>query len=199
MTAAPPSSPARAETDPSAAPQPRDTLVRVPGRLRRALGWVLVVALVLIVGAAGLLLAVPSSAQRDGLDPERPGPGGMQALAQILRQQGVTVDVVRTRAEAERRLDEDTTLVMSDPYTLSDAAVAELTDAAHDVVLTSPAPACCARSTSGATPSRPPRRPSAPTATYRLSRTSARSSRDSSSSRPPGSPPASGTPTARPC
>ena len=138
MSAAPPASPARAETEPTAALQARDTLVRVPGRLRRALGWILVVALVLVVGAAGLLLTAPSAAQRDSLDPERPGPGGMQALAQILRQQGVTVEVVRTRAEAERLLDENTTLVMSDPYTLSDAAVAELTEAAHDLVLTSP-------------------------------------------------------------
>jgi hypothetical protein len=111
--------------------------VRVPGRLRRALGWALVVALVLLVAIAGLLLSAPSPAQRDALDPERPGPGGMRALAQILRQQGVTVDVVRTRADAEARLGDDATLVMSDPYTLTDSAVTELTDAASDVVLVS--------------------------------------------------------------
>ncbi|MBS1906705.1 MAG: DUF4350 domain-containing protein [Actinobacteria bacterium] len=106
--------------------------------MRRALGWILVIALVLVVAAAGLLLSVPAAAQRDALDPERPGPGGMQALAQILRQEGVTVDVVRTRADAQSRLDDRTTLVMSDPYTLSDTAAAELADAAHDLVLVSP-------------------------------------------------------------
>ena len=128
----------RAGDDHTAQAPIADTLVRAPRRVRRALGWILVIALVLVVAAAGLLLSVPSPAQRDALDPERPGPGGMQALAQILRQQGVTVDVVRTRADAEHRLDDTTTLVMSDPYTLSDAAVSTLTSAAHDIVLVSP-------------------------------------------------------------
>ncbi|GAB6857086.1 DUF4350 domain-containing protein [Microbacterium xylanilyticum] len=114
------------------------TLVRVPGRGRRVLGWIVVIGLVLVATAAGLLLSAPSVAQRDSLDPERPGPGGMQALAQILRQQGVTVDVVRSRADAEHRLDDRTTLVMSDPYPLTDAAAGKLIDAASDVVLVSP-------------------------------------------------------------
>ncbi|WP_258133361.1 DUF4350 domain-containing protein [Microbacterium sp. MYb64] len=139
---APPSVPDTAAigdgSGPSADARGAGTLVRAPRRLRRILGWVLVSALVLIVGAAGLLLTAPSPAQRDALDPERPGPGGMQALAQILRQQGVRIDVVRSRADAAGRLDAHTTLVMSDPYTLSDAAVTELTDSAHDIVLVSP-------------------------------------------------------------
>lgn len=139
---APPSVPDTAAigdgSGPSADARGAGTLVRAPRRLRRILGWVLVSALVLVVGAAGLLLTAPSPAQRDALDPERPGPGGMQALAQILRQQGVSVDVVRSRADAAGRLDAHSTLVMSDPYTLSDAAVTELTDSAHDLVLVSP-------------------------------------------------------------
>ena len=139
---APPSVPDTAAfgdgSGPSADARGAGTLVRAPRRLRRILGWVLVSALVLVVGAAGLLLTAPSPAQRDALDPERPGPGGMQALAQILRQQGVRVDVVRSRADAAGRLDAHSTLVMSDPYTLSDAAVTELTDSAHDIVLVSP-------------------------------------------------------------
>lgn len=140
---APPSAPdTAAPGDGSDAPSPEarriGTLVRAPRRLRRILGWVLVSALVLVVAAAGLLLTAPSPTQRGALDPERPGPGGMQALAQILRQQGVSVDVVRSRADAVSRLDANTTLVMSDPYPLSDAAVTKLTDAAHDVVLISP-------------------------------------------------------------
>jgi hypothetical protein len=137
VTSAPPAAPARVPKDTEADPSPSDTLVRIPGRLRRALGWVLVIALLLAVATAGLLLSAPTAAQRDSLDPERPGPGGMQALAQILRQQGVTVDVVRSRTEAAHRLDDETTLVMSDPSPLTDAAVTELTDAASDVVLVS--------------------------------------------------------------
>lgn len=137
MSTTAPSTP-RASNDSTAQAPIADTLVRAPRRVRRALSWILVIALVLVVAAAGLLLSVPSPAQRDALDPERPGPGGMQALAQILRQQGVTVDVVRTRTDAENTLDATTTLVMSDPYTLSDGAVAKLTGAAHDIVLISP-------------------------------------------------------------
>ncbi|MGN8024932.1 DUF4350 domain-containing protein [Microbacterium sp. 22242] len=111
------------------------TLVRDPGRLRRGLGWLLVVVLVIVVAGAGLLLTVPSSAQRETYDPELPGPEGTKALAEILRQQGVTVDVVRSRDAAEKRLDDRTTLVMSDPYPLSDSAAQRLVDRAHDVVL----------------------------------------------------------------
>ena len=138
-----PAAPATAGSDTPSGAAPADaraagTLVRAPRRLRRVLGWILVATLVLVVATAGLLLTAPDPAQRNALDPERPGPGGMQALAQILRQQGVTVDVVRSRADAADRLDARTTLVMSDPYTLSDAAVSELTRDAHDLVLVSP-------------------------------------------------------------
>ncbi len=111
------------------------TLIRDPRRLRRALGWLLIVALVIVVAGAGLLLTVPSGSQRQTYDPELPGPGGTRALAEILRQQGVRVDVVRSRSEAANLLDGHTTLVMSDPYTLSDGAVQALLGRAHDVVL----------------------------------------------------------------
>jgi len=136
---APPIAPAEdGSASPEAPATTSGTLVRAPRRVRRALGWILVFALVLVVAVAGLLLSAPSATQHDDLDPERPGPGGMQALAQILRQEGVTVDVVRTRTEAESRLGGGTTLVMSDPYTLSDRAVTELTAGAHGVVLVTP-------------------------------------------------------------
>jgi hypothetical protein len=133
-TTAPPSAP----PEPSATPRRpagSDTLVRDPRRLRRALGWALVVVLVLLAAGAGLLLATPSRALRDTDDPELAGPDGTKALAEILRRQGVTVDVVRTRQDAERLLDENSTLVMSDPYTLTDEAASALVDDAHNVVL----------------------------------------------------------------
>ncbi|MBS1674755.1 MAG: DUF4350 domain-containing protein, partial [Actinobacteria bacterium] len=125
-------------SDAAAARAGSATLVHAPGRMRRVLGWILVVALLFGVAVVGLLLGRVSPGQRGTLDPEVPGPGGTRALAQILRQQGVTVDVVRSRVEAESRLDEHTTLVMSDPYTLSDDAVNTLIDAAHGVVVLSP-------------------------------------------------------------
>lgn len=135
MTVAPVIAPAAAGEEANGS---ADTVVRAPGRLRRTLGWALVVVLVLAVAGAGLLLTSPAVMPHDNLDPEQPGPGGTRALAQLLRQQGVDVDVVRTRAEAEARLDASSTLVMSDPYALTDAAVSKLTGSAHDLVLISP-------------------------------------------------------------
>lgn len=123
--------PERSDTPTRAA----DTLIRDPRRLRRGLGWLLVVVIVIVVAGAGLVLTMPSSAQHETYDPELPGPEGTRALAEILRQEGVTVDVVRSRSDAEKLLDDRTTLVMSDPYTLSDSATQAFVDSAHDVVL----------------------------------------------------------------
>lgn len=112
-----------------------DTLIREPRRLRRGLGWVLVGLLLVAVAGAGLLLGTQTGTPRDTNDPELPGPGGTKALAEILRQQGVTVEVVRSHVEAARLLDHGTTLVMSDPYTLSDSVVSGLVERAGDVVV----------------------------------------------------------------
>ena len=66
----------------------------------RRTGWVV---------AAGLVLAVLTSVWVEGrgeefggrLDPQNPGPDGGQALAQVLADQGVDVEVVRSAAELE--------------------------------------------------------------------------------------------------
>lgn len=110
------------------------TATRQPGRLRRAAGWVLIAVLVLGVSLVGLQLAVQAP-QRDGFDPEGRGYNGTLALAELLRQQGITVTIERDRFAAARALDDQSTLVLADPPALSDGAVEALLEEATSVVV----------------------------------------------------------------
>lgn len=105
-----------------------------PDRRRAILGWVLLIALVLAVAAVSLRVAATAPADRGGLDPESRDEAGALALAEILRDQGVAVDVFRSRTDARAAIDDDTTLVMTNPFTLTDAARDELTSPADRVV-----------------------------------------------------------------
>lgn len=106
-------------------------------RLRRAVGWVLVA--ILVVGVALLAWRVSATAPgaRGALDPEGRNDAGSLALAEILRDQGVEISVVRSRDTVRAALGEDTTLVMPNPFPLSDGAVLELVEAADRVVFLS--------------------------------------------------------------
>ncbi|UJP11456.1 DUF4350 domain-containing protein [Microbacterium sp. KUDC0406] len=113
---------------------------RPRGRWRRLVGW-LVVVLMLIGGtaiAARLVTAPPAVGA--ALDPEGPGDTGARALAEILRQQGAEVTVVRSHADVSAELDDGTTLAMADPVYLTDEAVQEMVaDAPRTVLLSSSA------------------------------------------------------------
>ncbi|MFE6995276.1 DUF4350 domain-containing protein [Microbacterium sp. NPDC057659] len=113
----------------TAAPRPR-------GRWRRWVGW-LVVALMVIGGtaiAARLVTTPPAVGAM--LDPEGPGDVGARALAEILRQQGIDVTVVRSYAEVRSHLDDGATLAMADPLYLTDETVQALVaDAPRTVLL----------------------------------------------------------------
>ena len=115
------------------------TAVRQTGRLRSALGWLLIAALVvafaLVIGA----ISVSAPDARGSLDPESAKESGAAALAELLRDEGVEITIARTRAEAVAAIDDDTTLAMSDPFTLSDEAVEELIGPADHVVFLSSA------------------------------------------------------------
>ncbi|BDZ38749.1 DUF4350 domain-containing protein [Microbacterium suwonense] len=125
--AAPASATAPAST---AAPPP-------PGRAGRIIGWVIVIALLLGIALLSMRFIVTNPDLSGTLNPESPGPNGAKALAQLTRDQGVDVEVTRSRAEATDALGSDATLVLTDPFTLSDAAVHELVDRADRVVLLS--------------------------------------------------------------
>lgn len=108
-----------------------------PSRTKTIIGWVIVAALVLIVAFIALRVSVTGPGDRGALDPEGRNDAGALALAEILRDQGVDVDVYRSRGEARAAIDENTTLVMANPYTLTDEALETLMDPAERVVFLS--------------------------------------------------------------
>ncbi len=75
--------------------------------------------------------------QRGSLDPESVGDSGAMAIAQILQDNGVEVSIFRSRVEARQALDDDATLVMANPYTLTDEAITELIEPADRVIFLS--------------------------------------------------------------
>ncbi len=121
--------------------QARDasTAVRAPrGRRLRSLGgWGVVVALVLVGVFVAFQVAARAPGSRGALDPEGAGDSGAMALAEILRDQGVDVAVLRSRDQARAAIDEDTTLVMAHPYTLTDEGLEDLIEPAERVVFLS--------------------------------------------------------------
>jgi len=117
------------------------TTTEAPPSRRRALGgWAIIVVVLVGVGLVGVVIAGLGQWRTHGpLDPESAGPDGTRALAEILRDRGVGVSVVRDRATAERRAAEPgTTLVLPDDPTLSDDAFSRLAAAADDVVVPDP-------------------------------------------------------------
>lgn len=112
----------------SAAPQ---------GRAGRIVGWLIVIAVLIGISLLSMRFIVTSPDLSGTLNPENPGPSGAKALAQLVRSQGVEVEVTRSRADAATALDPETTLVLTDPFTLSDDAIQTLVDRAEHVVLLS--------------------------------------------------------------
>lgn len=111
-----------------------------PRRSRRVAAWAAIALALLLVGGVGAAVSAASQwAQRGALDPASAGPTGTRALAQILRDHGVQVEVARDRESALRALGgPGATLVLPDAPALSDGAVSALADAADDVVLIEP-------------------------------------------------------------
>ena len=132
------SAPAVSTPEQPAAEPPVSTAVAQPRRARRWLGWIAIV--LLVIGAALLIMRISAATSvpfRGGGDPDGTGDHGMLALTEILRDQGVEVEVVRTSADAIAAVQDDTTLAMTDPYALSDDAVEALLEPAERVVLLS--------------------------------------------------------------
>nr|WP_281370342.1 DUF4350 domain-containing protein [Microbacterium pseudoresistens] len=99
------------------------------------MGWILLAVVVLAVAVVSLSFATTAPARASGFDPESAGFSGTRALAEIVRDAGVEVVVVRNRAAAVQHLDDRSTLVLADPYPLSDEAALELVGSAERTVL----------------------------------------------------------------
>ena len=107
------------------------------GRVGRVMGWVFVA--VLVIGAVLLSMRFVTTAPSlaGALNPDSAGPYGARAIAELARQQGVQIDVQRNRGSAANALTPGSTLVLTDPYPLSDDAALELVGSADHVVLLS--------------------------------------------------------------
>ncbi|WEK62730.1 MAG: DUF4350 domain-containing protein [Candidatus Microbacterium colombiense] len=113
------------------------TAATPPRRLRALAAWALVVALVIVVALIAVRVSASAPGPRGALDPEGRNDAGALALAEVLRDQGVDVTVHRSRVEAAAAIDERTTLVMTNPYSLTDDGLADLMAPADRVVFLS--------------------------------------------------------------
>lgn len=110
---------------------------RRPGRRAGVIGWLFVIALLIGIALLSLRLATTAPSLSGVLNPESPGPAGAKAIAELVRQQGTAVEVVRSRAAAAAAIEPGSTLVLTDPVALSDDAVLSLLGEADRVVLLS--------------------------------------------------------------
>lgn len=110
---------------------------RRPGRRAGILGWLFVIALLIGIALLSLRMVTTAPSLAGVLNPESPAPGGAKAIAELVRQQGTDVDVVRSRAAAVGAIEPGSALVLTDPVALSDDAVLDLIDEADRVVLLS--------------------------------------------------------------
>ncbi|MCW2833244.1 MAG: Secreted protein [Nocardioides sp.] len=85
-----------------------------------------------------IVAALLSGGPRTGADhdPENPGSRGSQALARVLEQEGVRVDIVRSAAALEEQtLDPATTVLVTSPSNLGTSTADRLVEAARDSTL----------------------------------------------------------------
>jgi len=107
-------------------PRERD---RRPTSRRTKAVWVVVLVALL---AVAVWRSLPQGSGVP-MDPGTADAGGTKAVAEVLRREGVEVDVVRTREElAEARVDEDTTVVVSDTGALTTEAMVEVDEQLDD-------------------------------------------------------------------
>ncbi len=119
---------------------------RAAGRWRR-LRWVLVVVGVALVAGLAALLPGPRTSATP-LAPDNPGDAGAMAVAEVLRDQGVRLDYVRSTGEALAAADADSTLLVTTDLVLNTDQVGALVDSPADLVLVD-SPVLAAAATEG--------------------------------------------------
>ncbi|MEU5654871.1 DUF4350 domain-containing protein [Streptomyces sp. NPDC047737] len=97
---------------------PATSASRTPHQIWQRTRGLLLAVLILVV--AGLTVAALRSGEQHGrLDPRSPDPYGSRAVAELLDDQGISVDVATTLDEAARAAGPDTTLLVTGPNVLT--------------------------------------------------------------------------------
>ncbi|MEV7238366.1 DUF4350 domain-containing protein [Streptomyces sp. NPDC051020] len=117
--------PTAASTAPptSVSPTPRQVWTRTRG---------LVLALLLLIAAGVVLATAHSGAQHGRLDPRSADQHGSRAVAELLKDRGVSVRVATTLEEATTAVGPDTTLLVTTPDLLTPGQQSELRAATAD-------------------------------------------------------------------
>ena len=108
--------------------------------LRRALFWIAISVIIIILAVVGIS-AVSAGNATAPLDPTSPAPTGAKAVVEVLRHEGVAVTTTTSLSETADAIDDpqSTTLVMYDQgYYLTKQQDAQLADLADTVVLIDP-------------------------------------------------------------
>ena len=89
--------------------------------LRRSVFWIAAAAFAVVVSLVGILVA-GSMSTSDPLAADNPAPAGAKALVEVLRQQGVAVEIASSLDEAEEAVDDaaSATLLYYDPDSILD-------------------------------------------------------------------------------
>jgi hypothetical protein len=109
---------------------------RAGARWRRV-RWLVGVAVVLGIGVLAALLPAPTRSAT-ALAPDNPRDNGAMALAEVLRDQGVRIDYVRSVGAATDAAEAGRTLLVTSDWLLSDAQTSALAGTDADLVLLDP-------------------------------------------------------------
>lgn len=105
---------------------------------RRAVPWIVLAVIAVLVGLSSILLN-GGSVGGDPLSATNPGPVGGKALAQVLGQHGVTVRTAGTLVEVRGAAGDDTTVLVYDPAgNLDRQGYDQLSSIASTIVLVEP-------------------------------------------------------------
>jgi len=97
------------------------------------------VVVLLLVLVAGVVIATVGAGRPFGyLDPRAADPSGSRAVAQLLRDQGVTVDLVRSTTQLRAADTRGDTLLVTSPDRLVDSQARAVLDSGADLVLADP-------------------------------------------------------------
>lgn len=102
------------------------------------LRWIAVSVLLLLAAAALVVLGGRGPSEREALNPASASPEGAKALATILGDNGISVEIASGKDEARKMLGDngDTTLVLSSPQIPSDTATESLRELSAKAALT---------------------------------------------------------------